>query len=192
MVAWYDSEVKRGPSFYSYIPATPDDILLLEDLGLAVLLEGRPQSSAALSLALLNDDQRDLSSLSRTPLHLTTAEERERIVEVVMRLVVLPGFASSLATKVLHKKRSATVPILDNQAIFGTLLSDRWEPGILPRGGSIRRKSSIARALDTIHEVVSSEANQQTFILLEKRYPGLTRIQLFDKTWWAFVRRAGK
>jgi hypothetical protein len=30
-----------------------------------------------------------------------------------------PGFGASVATKTLHKKRPALIPVLDNMAIFG-------------------------------------------------------------------------
>ena len=36
------------------------------------------------------------------------------------------GFAASVATKILHKKRPALIPILDNQAIFGAYMNPQW------------------------------------------------------------------
>ena len=36
-----------------------------------------------------------------------------------------PGFAASVATKVLHKKRPGLIPVLDNQA-FGAYMNPNW------------------------------------------------------------------
>jgi formate dehydrogenase maturation protein FdhE len=36
------------------------------------------------------------------------------------------GFAASVATKVLHKKRPKLIPILDNEAIFGAYMNLKW------------------------------------------------------------------
>lgn len=188
LVEWYDREVRRGPTYFAYSPMTPSDTLLLEDLGLAVLLEGRPQSQAAMSLALLDDDQRDLRAVPVTTLHLSTPDDRQAILRAIIQLVALPGFASSLATKVLHKKRPATVPILDNRAIYGTLLSDSWTLGANPTANSVRHSQAIELALETIYGVVSDPRNEPEFVKLEERFPDLSRIQLFDKVWWAFIR----
>jgi hypothetical protein len=190
-IDWYDAKVGRGPAYYAYSPATPPDLLLLEDLGIAVLLEGRPQSRAALTLTLLTDEERNLRDVPKTPLQLSTPEERVAVVRAIMGLVLTPGFASSLATKVLHKKRPATIPILDNQAIFGTLLSKKWAPGREPRGSSVSNETRIGHALETIHSIVSCDQNEVVFQRLEERHPALTRIQLFDKIWWSFIRRSG-
>ena len=38
---------------------------------------------------------------------------------VIAHIANWPGFGASLATKVLHKRFPALIPILDNQAIFG-------------------------------------------------------------------------
>jgi hypothetical protein len=187
-IEWYDANVRRGPTYFAYPPSTPPDRLLLEDLGLAVLLEGRPQSLAALTLAMLTDEDRDLRHVPRTPLHMSTPEERAIAAAAIMKLVSAPGFASSLATKVLHKKRPDTIPILDNQAIFGTLLSSTWSPGQAARRSSVWGSTRIGHALETIYSIVSSVENEVVFQRLEKRYPALTRIQLFDKIWWSFIR----
>ena len=36
------------------------------------------------------------------------------------------GFASSVATKVPHKKRPKLIPILDDEAIFGAYMNPKW------------------------------------------------------------------
>jgi hypothetical protein len=37
-----------------------------------------------------------------------------------------PGVAASVATKMLHKKRPALIPIMDNEAILGAYMSETW------------------------------------------------------------------
>ena len=192
LIEWYDGQVLRGPTYFAYSPKTPSDTLLLEDLGVAVLLEGRPQSRAAMELALLSDDQRDLRAVPRTALHLSTPGDREAILQAILKLVALPGFASSLATKILHKKRPAAVPILDNRAIYGSLMSETWKPGMDPKANSVRFGPSIGRALETIYSIVADPRNEPAFVDLEEHFSNLSRIQLFDKIWWAFIRSEEK
>ena len=60
-----------------------------------------------------------------------------------------PGFAASVATKVLHKKRPDLIPILDNQAIFGAYMNPEW-PQKRAREDSIKDLGRICSALDWI------------------------------------------
>jgi len=192
-VQYYDAQVRNGPSYYRYVPVTPADELSLEDLALCVLLEGQPSSGAARELAELAAADRDLSGVPTTELHLTSDVERGRIIDTVMRVVQLKGFASSLATKLLHKKRPRTIPILDNEAIYGTMLSGTWRAGDRPtRGGSVTARSRIEEALGRIFEVVADEQNAATFRALEAEHSGLSRIQILDKAWWGFVRQSAQ
>ena len=188
LLDFYDREVRHGPSYYAYRPSTDPDLVTVEDLGLAVLLEGQPRSRAARSLV---DDPVDISDAVSVPLHETASADRERIINVVMRLVGRrgSGFASSLATKVLHKKRPATIPVLDNQPVYATLCSSDWQPGELPRGSSIRSRTAIARALDAVYDTVAAPQNSDAWVALERK-SSQSRIELFDMIWWAFVRRS--
>jgi hypothetical protein len=52
--------------------------------------------------------------------------ERQAVCDVICTVIAWPGFAASVATKVLHKKRPALIPILDNEAIFGAYMSPTW------------------------------------------------------------------
>jgi hypothetical protein len=183
----YRQQVRRGPTYYGCRSNTDPERVTVEDLGLAVLLEGRPSSRAAQTLV---EAPVDLSGVVPDPLHETTAADRAAVVDAVMELVGSSGsgFASSLATKVLHKKRPATIPVLDNSAIYATLCSDTWERGQVPRGQSVRARSRIADALERVHGVVSDPANRASWETLERAWPSYTRIELFDMAWWAYVR----
>jgi hypothetical protein len=190
LIDWYDGgNVIYGPSYYAYELQTPRDRVHLEDLALGVLLNGRPQARAALSLVRLTDDQRDISDVPETPLHLTAPDERTRILAAIMRLVGLSGIGSSLATKILHRKRPATIPILDNQAIYATLMSSDWRPGEHVRATTVASRERIEQALEKVYAVVSDPRNSDAFSLLEQQNPSLTRIEIFDKVWWAYIRK---
>ena len=56
-----------------------------------------------------------------TPLEESTSQLRDLPPATIAVVASWPGFAVSVATKVLHKKRSVLIPILDNEAIFGDL-----------------------------------------------------------------------
>ena len=60
------------------------------------------------------------------------------------------GFAASVATKVLHKKRPKLLPILDNEAIFGTYMNLKW-PEKLASTDCVYAKARIARRLRSAH-----------------------------------------
>jgi hypothetical protein len=62
-------------------------------------------------------------------------------------VVAWPGFAASVATKVLQ--RPALIPILDNEAIFGAYMRPTW-PERRASMDSIYSPSRIREALDWI------------------------------------------
>lgn len=108
-----------------------------------------------------------------------------------MRSPNLPGVrareSSSLATKILHPKRPATIPVLDNVAIYGTLLNSDWDPSKgLPRGHGTRDPGRIAAALDAVHQVVADPAHALAWQALQRAWP-FTRIELFDMIWWSYI-----
>ena len=183
----YQLKVSRGPTYYAYRPTTDCNWVTVEDLGLAVLFEGQPRSRAAQTLV---DTPVNVSRIPSIPLHETSEADRAVIVDGIMELVGRrgSGFASSLATKVLHKKRPATVPVLDNAAIYATLCSATWERGTVPRGATVRDHKRIAEALGRVHAVVSDPANTAAWETLESEWLTLTRIEVFDMAWWAYVR----
>lgn len=102
-----------GTGYLNFAPITPEDVLLPEDLAVTILINSRvgPQAFQAVQQ---RGDELDLPSLTKIPLEESSASDRDRIADVIAQMVDWPGFAASVATKVLHKKRPATVPILDN------------------------------------------------------------------------------
>jgi hypothetical protein len=96
------------------------------------------------------------------------------------------GVAEAIATKMLHPKRRATVPVCDNQSIFYSFLVDGWKPGDeLGRSGG-----DLLTALHRIHESVTRLDNNPAWERLHTAYPHYQRIELFDMSWWT-VRTLG-
>jgi hypothetical protein len=62
------------------------------------------------------------------PLEETSAGERAQVASFIAAVTDWEGFAASVATKVLHKKRPKLILILDNEAIFGAHMNPKW-PG---------------------------------------------------------------
>ena len=60
------------------------------------------------------------------PLEETSAGERAQVANFIAAVTDWEGFAASVATKVLHKKRPKLIPILDNEAIFGAYMNPKW------------------------------------------------------------------
>ena len=121
----------------------------------------------------------DRVSLPDKPLENTTPPERRELAQLPARLAQLPGFGASMATKVLHKKRPALIPLLDNQAIFGAYMNPFW-PQRLAAADTIKDENKICMALDWIaYDLVRAENGAAWDILLALE-PDRTRIQLFD------------
>ena len=114
-----------GYPYLLHIPCTPPDRLVLEDLGPTILINPRFGTTAAMSL-VQHADGLDLAALPSSTLESSTGDERQQVAELVTTVARWSGFGTSTATKVLHKKRAALIPILDNQAIFGAYLDPRW------------------------------------------------------------------
>ncbi|MEN9646172.1 MAG: hypothetical protein RL238_2841 [Actinomycetota bacterium] len=192
LLNWYSENVRRGPDYYFRVsPLLDSDAIEFGDLAWAVLLEGRPSSAAAQSL--LRRTPIALDAVPKEPLATLNQERRALIVDAIESLLWLDGFASSLATKVLHVRRRASVPVLDNQAIFGTFMRPDWVLGNRPRSGSVRDRLSISRALEAIHGSLTDERSDRGWELLQReahrdRSLGVTQIELFDICWWALVR----
>ena len=83
------------------------------------------------------------------PLEDSSDGDRDRVARVISQMAEWPGFAVSVATKVLHKKRPATVPILDNQAIFGAYMNPDW-PDRRSETDSVCSRNRIREALEWI------------------------------------------
>src|SRR6266487_857499 len=98
------------------------------------------------------------------------------------------GLAASVATKILHKKRSRLIPILDNEAIFGTYVNPRWPKQRAPRE-SIYARCRVREALEWTATDLTRPENTTPWERLVKVEPKRSRIELFDMVWWVHFRR---
>jgi hypothetical protein len=185
--AWRELEPDVGQLYLEHKPVTPPDCLLVEDLAVTMLLNSRVAARAAASTFKYGAAV-DLRSLPERALEETTAGERQVIARVIASVAGWPGFGASLATKTLHKKRPALIPVLDNQAIFGAYMNSQW-PDKPSLTDTIKDVSSIKEALDWIrHDLVRPE-NALVWPHLHAIEPERSRIELFDMVWWMYFRQ---
>ena len=111
---WREKERDWGQLYLEYEPVTPRDRLLVEDLAVTMLINSRVAARAATSVCR-NGATLDLGALPDKPLEETTDEERRRSPSVIGTMTSWPWVGASLATKTLHKKRPALIPVLDNR-----------------------------------------------------------------------------
>jgi hypothetical protein len=104
-------------------------------------------------------DLTDLTDVTAEPLQEPSAASRAVVVDAIMELVGASGFASSLAAKVCTRKRPATVPVLDNYAIYATFCSDTWERGTVPQVPTVWARGRIADAFERVNLVVADPDN---------------------------------
>lgn len=176
-----------GLRYLDFKAVTPPDRLLPEDLAVTILINSRVGPPAFKSVQD-NGDALDLPSLTDKPLEETSEDERQAIAEVVGALAKWPGFAASVATKVLHKKRPRLIPILDNQAIFGAYMNSRW-PEERSSMESIYAATRIREALDWIFFDLTRPENAEAWLRLERIEQTRARIELFDMVWWMYFRK---
>jgi hypothetical protein len=176
-----------GSEYLDYQPNTRADVLVAEDLAVTTLINSRFGMAAVRSLARQGGEI-DLAVLPEIPLEETSKEEREQVARLVATVAAWPGFAASVATKVLHKKRPRLIPILDNQAIFGAYMNPRW-PQTPSRADSVKAQARINEALDWIAFDLTRRENARVWLALEQREPSRSRIQLFDSIWWMHFRQ---
>jgi hypothetical protein len=106
------------------------------------------------------------------------------IAEVIVGIIDQTlGIRAAIATKMLHPKRRATVPVLDNKAIFGSFLRPGWRPGDNSSG-----RASALSALKAIHDCLTRPQNQPAWDSLHATYPRYQRVELFDMAWWTLLR----
>jgi hypothetical protein len=84
------------------------------------------------------------------------------VARVIGNVARWPGFGASLATKTLHKKRPALIPVLDNQAIFGAYMNPQW-PGKPSLTDTIKDVPRIKEALDWIADDLVRPENESTW-----------------------------
>ena len=115
---WRIKERDWGQLYLEFEPATPRDRVLVEDLAATMLINSRVGAQAATSIYRYGDTP-NLDVLPDKPLEETTDSERQVVAEVVGTMTDWPWIGASVATKTLHKKCPALIPILDDLAIFG-------------------------------------------------------------------------
>ena len=145
---WREKERDWGQLYLEYTPATPRDQLLVEDLAVTMLINSRVSAQAATSVAR-NGALLDLGSLPDKALEETTDSERQAVAEVIGAMTSWPWIGASVASKTLHKKRPALIPILDNMAIFGAYMNPPW-PEQRALADTIKAVPPIKEALDWI------------------------------------------
>lgn len=184
-------EAFRADSGYWYLRhqgSTPPDNLVVEDLGVTLLMNSQITWRNAKSV-IDHGDEIELGSLPSRPLEQTTAQDRQEVAELIAAVAKWPGFGASTATKLIHKKRPALIPILDNLAIFGAYLNPAWGPSHPAPNATVKDVRLIRAALDRIFVDLTHPENENAFRLLSGIEPGHSRIQIFDTVWWIHFRR---
>ncbi len=111
-----------GLRYLDYRPLTPPNRMVPEDLAVTILINSRV-AGTAFKAVQDHGDEVPLDALPGCALEDSDDGERQAVCDVICTVIAWPGFAASVATKVLHKKRPALIPILDNEAIFGAYMS---------------------------------------------------------------------
>jgi hypothetical protein len=184
---WHDKEKDWGQLYLEYEPVTPKDRVLVEDLAVTMLINSRVAARAATAVYAAGPTL-DLSVLPDRPLEETTSEERSAVASVVGTMASWPWIGASVATKTLHKKRPALIPLLDNQAIFGAYMNARW-PEVPSSMETVKAVPRIKEALDWIAHDLTRPENASVWPQLQAIEPERSRIELFDMIWWIYFRR---
>ncbi len=171
-----------GSVYMNYQPITPSDQVVPEDLAITLLLNSRVSGQAVQSL-VEHGHEIDLTRLPKKSLEHTTPEERVQIAALIAQVAKLPGFAASVATKLLHKKRPELIPILDNQAIIGAYLNPNW-PAKPASTESVKNQEIIQKALNWIAFDITRPENEKAWKQLHDMEPGRPRTELFGSVWW--------
>ena len=179
----------RGDTGYEYLkyrPVTPQDKLVPEDLAVTLLVNSRATYRAFQSLQRYGESI-ELNKLPAGPLEQSSDAELKSLAEVISTVANWPGFAASVATKVLHKKRPDLIPILDNQAIFGAYMSPSW-PEKPTSQESIKSRGRIEQALRWIKADLTRPENENIWPSLREIELPHSLIEIFDSVWWMYFR----
>jgi hypothetical protein len=185
--AWHEKEADWGDLYLEHKPFTPRDRLLVEDLAVTMLINSRVAAQAATSV-YRNGSTLDLALLPDKALEETTDDERQAVADVIGTMTSWPWVGASLATKTLHKKRPALIPVLDNMAIFGAYMNPAW-PKKRALADTIKAVPRIKEALDWITTDITHPENEAVWTRLREAEPERSRIELFDMVWWMYFRR---
>ncbi len=175
-----------GLRYLDYRPLTPPGRMVLEDLAVAILINSRV-AGTAFKAVQDHGDEVHLDALPDCALEDSDEGERQAVCDVICTVIAWPGFAASVATKVLHKKRPALIPILDNEAIFGAYMSPTW-PERRSSMDSVYLPSRIREALDWIWFDLTRPENRDVWPALSGSHPARSRVALFDMAWWMHFR----
>ena len=176
-----------GYLYQNYQMITSPDRVVPEDLAVTLLMNSQVGWRAFQTL-YEHGHTIDLSHLTSKPLEQTSKEERKQVASIIAQMAQLPGFGSSVATKVLHKKRPYLIPVLDNQAIYGAYMYKLW-PQKPARTDSIKDQTTICAALDWITYDLNRPENTVAWENLQALEPKHSRIQVFDSVWWMYFRK---
>ena len=175
-----------GLRYLDYCPITPANRLVPEDLAVTILVNSRVGPAAFKSIQD-HGASLDLASLPDKPLEQTTEAERQAVADLIGQMVSWQGLATSVTTKVLHKKRPDLIPILDNQAIFGAYMNPLW-PEQRSFSFSIYKVVTIKEALDWVAADLTRPENASVWPQLRAIQPKRTLIEIFDMIWWTHFR----
>lgn len=177
----------EGTRYLNQNPITPPDRIVAEDLAVTLLINSRAGYRTYKSVQDLGPTL-DLSILPAVPLEATSAAERDAIAGLIATVAHWPGFAASIASKVLHKKRPALIPLLDNQAIFGAYMNPAW-PAERSSQDSVWAYDRIRDGLERIAFDLTRPENAAVWPELRSNEPARTSIELFDMVWWSYFRQ---
>lgn len=175
-----------GLRYLDYKPATDPNRLMPEDLAVTILINSRVAGRAFKSVQD-HGDSLVLSELPDIPLEKSTPSDRDRVADLVAQMAQWDGFAASVTTKILHKKRPNLIPILDNEAIFGAYMNPRW-PEQRASQESVYARGRIREALEWIAFDLTRSENEDAWQQLSGLEPSRSRIELFDMVWWVHFR----
>jgi hypothetical protein len=181
-----------GYPHYTHVPTTPTDTLVPEDLAVSLALNSNAKGVTFVSM-MRRSAEANLALLPTNALAETTREEREHLANFLAAICRWPAFGASMATKVLHKKRRALIPVLDNAAIFGTYMNPDWPDSPATKSKayveSVKDAASIREALDAIVRDLARPQNRPAWVELARLQSDRTLIEIFDMVWWVYFRR---
>lgn len=175
-----------GLRYLNWRPSTDPDRLMPEDLAVTILINSRV-GPAAFKSVQDHGAELDLGKLYDQPLEATDASARDQAARLIADVARWSGFAASVATKILHKKRPQLIPILDNQAIFGAYMNARW-PEQRSSMESVYAEARIREAMEWIWTDLTRSENADAWSALARIEPSRSRIELLDMIWWVHFR----
>jgi hypothetical protein len=180
----YQSGEDRGHLYLDYQAGTPRDKIVSEDLTLTLMV-GSVGWRAFRSVK--ERGEIEIGPLPQKALEETSAEERRQVAAQIGELVQLRGFSVTLASRVLHKKRPALIPILDERAIFGAYMNPRW-PQEAATSERVKSEGLIGKALDWIAFDLNRPENVAVWNELQAMARERSRIQIFESVWWMYFQ----